>query len=161
MTPSPESRGRALIPLSRATVTPEMKQAMLDVVDSGRFILGPETQAFEKEFAAYIGTRHAIAVSQGTAAIQLSLQAIGIEPGGEVLVPSMTAFPTIEGVIHAGGTPVFVDNDRFGAMDPVDAARRITRRTVVAAARGGRHRAHRQRLPAGGLLGGHPEPERR
>jgi dTDP-4-amino-4,6-dideoxygalactose transaminase len=119
-----------LIPLSRATVTPEMKQAMLDVVDSGRFILGPETQAFEKEFAAYIGTRHAIAVSQGTAAIQLSLQAIGIEPGGEVLVPSMTAFPTIEGVIHAGATPVFVDNDRFGAMDPVDAARRITRRTV-------------------------------
>jgi len=107
-----------------------MKQAMLDVVDSGRFILGPETQAFEKEFAAYIGTRHAIAVSQGTAAIQLSLQAIGIEPGGEVLVPSMTAFPTIEGVIHAGATPVFVDNDRFGVMDPVDAARRITRRTV-------------------------------
>jgi dTDP-4-amino-4,6-dideoxygalactose transaminase len=119
-----------MIPLSRATVTPEMKQAMLDVVDSGRFILGPETQAFEKEFAAYIGTRHAIAVSQGTAAIQLSLQAIGIEPGDEVLVPSMTAFPTIEGVIHAGATPVFVDNDRFGAMDPADAAQRITRRTV-------------------------------
>jgi dTDP-4-amino-4,6-dideoxygalactose transaminase len=119
-----------VIPLSRATVTPEMKQAMLDVVDSGRFILGPETQAFEREFAAYVGTRHAIAVSQGTAAIQLSLQAIGIEPGGEVLVPSMTAFPTIEGVIHAGATPVFVDNDRFGGMDPADAARRISRRTV-------------------------------
>jgi perosamine synthetase len=107
-----------------------MKQAMLDVVDSGRFILGPETRAFEKEFADYIGTRHAIAVSQGTAAIQLSLQAIGIEPGDEVLVPSMTAFPTIEGVIHAGATPVFVDNDRFGAMDPADAAKRVTRATV-------------------------------
>jgi dTDP-4-amino-4,6-dideoxygalactose transaminase len=107
-----------------------MKQVMLDVVDSGRFILGPETQAFEKEFAAYIGTRHAIAVSQGTAAIQLSLQAIGIAPGDEVLVPSMTAFPTIEGVIHAGATPVFVDNDRFGSMDPADAAKRITKRTV-------------------------------
>jgi len=119
-----------MIPLSRATVTPEMKQAMLDVVDSGRFILGPETRAFEEEFAAYIGTRHAIAVSQGTSAIQLALLAIGIEPGAEVLVPSMTAFPTIEGVLHAGATPVFVDNDRFGAMDPADAARRLTKRTV-------------------------------
>jgi dTDP-4-amino-4,6-dideoxygalactose transaminase len=107
-----------------------MKQAMLDVVDSGRFILGPETRAFEKEFAAYIGTRHAIAVSAGTSAIQLALLAIGIEPGDEVLVPSMTAFPTIEGVLHAGAIPVFVDNDRFGAMDPADAARRITKRTV-------------------------------
>ena len=59
-----------MIPLSRATVTPEMKQAILDVVDSGRFILGPQVRAFEKEFAEYIGVPHAIAVSQGTAAIQ-------------------------------------------------------------------------------------------
>jgi dTDP-4-amino-4,6-dideoxygalactose transaminase len=119
-----------VIPLSRATVTDEMKKAMLDVVDSGRFILGPETKAFEKEFAAYAGVAHAVAVSQGTAAIQLAIQGIGVEPGDEVLVPSMTAFPTIEGVIHAGALPVFVDNDSFGAMDPDDARRRITGRTV-------------------------------
>ena len=119
-----------MIPLSRVTVTEEMKRAILEVVDSGRFILGPEVKAFEKEFAGYIGVAHAIAVSQGTAAIQLAVQAIGVSPGDEVLVPSMTAFPTIEGVIHAGATPVFVDNDSFGSMDPRDARRRLTDRTV-------------------------------
>jgi dTDP-4-amino-4,6-dideoxygalactose transaminase len=107
-----------------------MKQAILDVVDSGRFILGPEVKAFEKEFAAYIGTAHAIAVSQGTAAIQLAVQAIGVVAGDEVLVPSMTAFPTIEGVFHAGATPVFVDSDASGCMDPADARRRVTGKTV-------------------------------
>jgi dTDP-4-amino-4,6-dideoxygalactose transaminase len=107
-----------------------MKQAMLDVVDSGKFILGPQTRAFEEEFARYIGTRHAIAVSQGTSAIQLSILAIGIQPGDEVLVPSMTAFPTIEGIVHAGAIPVFAEIDRFSCMDPVDARLRITPRTV-------------------------------
>jgi dTDP-4-amino-4,6-dideoxygalactose transaminase len=119
-----------MIPLSRATVTPAMKQAMLDVVDSGVFILGPETRAFEVEFAGSVGVRHAVAVSQGTSAIQLAIAALGISPGAEVLVPSMTAFPTIEGVVHAGGTPVFVDTDRFGSIDPADAARRVTPRTA-------------------------------
>ena len=119
-----------MIPLSRATVTPEMKQAMLDVVDSGRFILGPEVKAFEREFAEYIGVPHAIAVSQGTSAIQLAIQAIGVAAGDEVLVPSMTAFPTIEGVLHSGATPVFVDCDRFACMEPEDARRRITDKTV-------------------------------
>jgi dTDP-4-amino-4,6-dideoxygalactose transaminase len=119
-----------MIPLSRVTVTPEMKQSILDVVDSGKFILGPEVRAFETEFAAYIGVSHAIAVSQGTAAIQLAVQAIGVVPGDEVLVPSMTAFPTIEGVVHAGATPVFVDNDAMGCMDPADASRRVTGKTV-------------------------------
>lgn len=119
-----------MIPLSRATVTPEMKQAMLDVVDSGVFILGPETRAFEQEFARSIGVRHAVAVSQGTSAIQLSLLAIGVRPGDEVLVPAMTAFPTIEGIVHAGATPVFADIDAFGAIDPGDAARRLSPRTI-------------------------------
>jgi dTDP-4-amino-4,6-dideoxygalactose transaminase len=119
-----------MIPLSRATVTDEMKQAMLAVVDSGRFILGPETKAFENEFARYIGVEYAVAVSQGTSAIQLSLMAIGIKPGDEVLVPAMTAFPTIEGVMHAGATPVFVDEDEWGCMDPRDAAAKVTGKTV-------------------------------
>ena len=119
-----------MIPLSRVTVTPEMKQAMLDAVDSGKFILGPQTRAFETEFARYVGTAQAVAVSQGTSAIQLSILGVGVRPGDEVLVPSMTAFPTIEGVLHAGATPVFVDIDRFACMDPEDAQRRITSRTV-------------------------------
>lgn len=119
-----------MIPLSRATVTEEMKQAMLAVVDSGRFILGPETRAFEEEFARYVGTSHAVAVSQGTSAIQLAILAFGIRPGDEVLVPSMTAFPTIEGVVHARATPVFVDCDAFGCIDPKGAEAAITPRTI-------------------------------
>ena len=91
---------------------------MLDVVDSGRFILGPQTRAFEEEFARYVGTAHAVAVSQGTSAIQLAILSFGVRPGDEVLVPSMTAFPTIEGVIHAGATPVFVDSDAFRLHGP-------------------------------------------
>jgi len=119
-----------VIPLSRATVTEEMKRAILDVVDSGRFILGPEVKAFEEEFARYIGVAHAVAVSQGTAAVQLAVQAVGVVAGDEVLVPSMTAFPTIEGVLHAGATPVFVDSDAYGCMNPEDARRRISGKTV-------------------------------
>jgi len=119
-----------LIPLSRVTITPEMTAAILEVIESGRFILGPETKAFENEFASYIGTRHAVAVSQGTSAIQLSLMALGVRPGDEVLVPSMTAFPTIEGILHAGATAVMTDVDRYGAIDPVDAASRVTEKTV-------------------------------
>ncbi|MEO8188953.1 MAG: DegT/DnrJ/EryC1/StrS family aminotransferase [Acidobacteriota bacterium] len=107
-----------------------MISAMLDVVESGRFILGPETKAFENEFAAYVGTKHAVAVSQGTSAIQLSLLALGVRPGDEVLVPSMTAFPTIEGIMHAGATAVMVDVDRYGAIDPTDASSRVTSKTV-------------------------------
>ncbi|MEP6768720.1 MAG: DegT/DnrJ/EryC1/StrS family aminotransferase [Acidobacteriota bacterium] len=119
-----------MIPLSRVTVTPEMTAAILEVVASGRYILGPQTKAFEDEFASYTGTRHAVAVSQGTSAIQLSLIALGVRPGDEVLVPSMTAFPTIEGILHAGAKAVMTDVDRYGAIDPADAASRVTDKTV-------------------------------
>ncbi len=118
------------IPLSRAHVTDEMKRAVLAVIDSGRFILGPETRAFEEEFAASIGTRHAVAVSNGTSAIQLTLQALGVEPGQEVLVPAHTAFPTVEAVFDAGATPVFVDVDRTYTVDPADLEAKITPRTA-------------------------------
>jgi dTDP-4-amino-4,6-dideoxygalactose transaminase len=119
-----------MIPLSRPTVTEEMKRAVLAVLDSGRFILGSETRAFEKEFAEYIGVREAVAVSTGTAAIQLALLAIGIRPGDEVLAPSMTAFPTIEGILHAGAVPVLADVDDHGCLDPEDAEKKVSARTV-------------------------------
>jgi UDP-N-acetyl-3-dehydro-alpha-D-glucosamine 3-aminotranferase len=119
-----------LIPLSRPTVSEEMKSAVRDVLDSGRFILGPETRAFEEEFADYIGVREAVAVSTGTAAIQLSILAIGVQPGDEVLVPSTTAFPTVEGILHAGAVPVLADVDSYGCLDPEDAGSRVSVRTV-------------------------------
>lgn len=118
------------IPLSRAHVTDEMKSAMLRVVDSGRFILGPETRAFEEEFARAIGTRHAVAVANGTSAIQLTLLALGVGPGQEVLVPSHTAFPTVEAVFETGATPVFVDIDRTYTVSVGDLESKITPRTT-------------------------------
>lgn len=118
------------IPLSRAHVTEEMKAAILRAVDSGRFILGPETRAFEEEFARAIGTKHAIAVANGTSAIQLTLLALGVGPGQEVLVPSHTAFPTVEAVFETGATPVFVDIDRTYTVSVTDLEAKITPRTV-------------------------------
>lgn len=119
------------IPLSRAHVTDEMKSAVLAAIDSGRFILGPETRAFEEEFAAAIGTKHAVAVGNGTAAIQLTLLALGVGPGREVLVPSHTAFPTVEAVFETGATPVFVDIDATYTVDPADLESKITPRTAA------------------------------
>jgi len=118
------------IPLSRAHVTAEMKTAVLAAIDSGRFILGPETRAFEEEFAAAIGTTHAVAVGNGTAAIQLTLLALGVGPGQEVLVPAHTAFPTVEAVFETGATPVFVDIDSTYTVSPADLEAKITPRTV-------------------------------
>jgi dTDP-4-amino-4,6-dideoxygalactose transaminase len=119
-----------LIPLSRPTVTEEMKRAVLAVLDSGRYILADETRAFENEFADYIGVREAVAVSTGTTAIQLALLAIGIRPGDEVIAPSLTAFPTIEGIVGASAVPVLADVDDQGCLDPEDAERRVSARTV-------------------------------
>ena len=88
-----------------------------EIVDSlrARWIgTGPKVREFEQAFAAYKGTRHAVAVSSCTAALHLSLIAAGIGPGDEVIVPAMTFCATVNAVIHAGGTPVLAD------VDPID-----------------------------------------
>lgn len=91
---------------------------------------GPKVKEFEKAFADYIGTPHAIAVNSCTAALHLALVAMGIGPGDEVIVPAMTFASTANVVIHAGGTPVFADVDRATmCLDPGDAARKITPKT--------------------------------
>src|SRR2546430_5605955 len=82
------------------------------VVRSGRYILGPEVQAFERELAAYLGVRHVIGVGNGTDAITIALRALGVEPGDEVVVPSFTFYATAEAVAAFGARPVFCDVDR-------------------------------------------------
>lgn len=106
------------IPLSKPYVDQEMKERVLEVIDSGQYILGKNCKEFEKEFAAFIGTRHAVLTSSGTSAIFLCLQALGVGPGDGVLVPSLTAFPTVEPVFHVGARPIFVDIDESYCMDP-------------------------------------------
>lgn len=91
---------------------------------------GPVTQQFEREFAAYVGARYAIAVNSCTAALQLALDAVGIGDGDEVLVPTYTFAATAAVVVHCGGRPVLCDSlpGAFN-IDPADAERRITPRT--------------------------------
>jgi dTDP-4-amino-4,6-dideoxygalactose transaminase len=106
------------VPLSKPYVDQEMKQRVLEVIDSGQYILGNHSKAFEKEFAEFIGVRRAVLTSSGTSAIFLCLKALGVGPGDGILVPSLTAFPTVEPVFHVGAQPIFVDIDETFTMDP-------------------------------------------
>ena len=118
------------VPLSRPPVDDEIKAAVLAALDSRQWILGPECRAFEQEFARYIGVRHAVLTNSGTAALWLALRAFDVKPTDEVLVPSHTAFPTIEAICFAGAVPVFVDVDETYTIDLKDAAAKVSPRTV-------------------------------
>ena len=108
----------------------ELKDTFARVLDSSQFILGPEVTEFERQVAAGVGATHAIGVSSGTDALLLSLMALGIGPGDEVLCPSFTFFATAGSVSRTGATPVFVDSldDDFN-LDLEDAGRRVTDKT--------------------------------
>ena len=118
------------IPLSRPPVDDEVKAAVIAAVESGQYILGPECKAFEREFAAYNGAKHAVLTTNATAALWMVIKAFGAKAGDEVLVPAHTAFPTVEAICFAGVTPVFVDIDDTYTVDVKDAAAKVTSRTV-------------------------------
>ncbi len=118
------------VPLSRPPVDDEIKAAVFAAIDSRQYILGPECRAFEQEFAGYIGVKHAVLTSSATAALWTALKAFGVKSSDEVLVPSHTAFPTVEAICFAGAVPVFVDIDDTYTVDLEDAAAKISPRTV-------------------------------
>jgi dTDP-3-amino-3,4,6-trideoxy-alpha-D-glucose transaminase len=89
----------------------ELRAAINRVLDSERYILGPEVSAFEQEFAAYCGAGHAVGVANGTEAITIALRAMGVGPGDEVVVPSFTFYASAEAIPATGATPVFCDID--------------------------------------------------
>ncbi len=105
----------------------ELDAAVARVLASGYYILGPELDRFEKEFAAYLGSGYVAGCASGTEAIYLPLAALGVTTGDEVLVVAHTAVPTISAISMTGATPVFVDIDpgTYG-MDPQDLERKIT-----------------------------------
>ena len=92
-----------------ATISAELDAAVLEVVRSQRFILGPVVEAFERQAAEYLGARHAIGCASGTDALLLPLKALRLEPGDEVIVPAFTFFATAGAVWNAGLRPVFAD----------------------------------------------------
>lgn len=89
----------------------EVRAAIDRVLASGRYILGPEVEAFEHEFAAWSGPAHAVTVANGTDAIELALRAVGVRPGDGVVVPANTVSATLAAVVSAGARPVFCDVD--------------------------------------------------
>jgi dTDP-4-amino-4,6-dideoxygalactose transaminase len=115
-----------------AALLTELKDRIGRVVDSGRFILGPEVQAFEAEAAAYLGVADAVGVANGTDALVLVLDALGIGPGDEVVCPAFTFYATAEAIARVGATPVFCDIDAASLnLDPSDVADRISPRTTA------------------------------
>jgi len=109
---------------------PELEARFRDVLESGQFIRGPHYKAFEQEAAAYLGVGRAIGVANGTDALVLVLDAMGIGPGDEVICPAFTFYATAEAIARRGATPVFADIDPATLnVDPEDVAARITKRT--------------------------------
>ena len=122
--------GSISIPFHRACFGEEEVEAISAVIRSGWITMGPKTLAFEQEFARFVGATHAVAVSSGTAALHLALDAIGIKPGDEVLIPTTTFTATGEVVTYFGAKPVLVDVSPDSMnLNCADAARRVTSRT--------------------------------
>ena len=118
-----------MIQLSKPVITEEMKRAVLEVLESGRFVKGPKVKEFERDFADYCGVKYATAVSSGTAAIYLALRALGIGKGDEVILPSHTFIATAEPIPMVGAKPVFVDVGEDYNIDVRDVERKISERT--------------------------------
>ncbi len=110
----------------------EIDEAVRRTLDSNEFVLGSQLREFEEEYAAFCGTKHAIGVSSGTAALHLALLALGVGPGDEVITTPVSFVATVEAIMYTGATPVFVDiADDTLNLDPTLIERAITPRTKV------------------------------
>lgn len=107
-----------------------VEAAVLRVLRSGRYLLGPETLAFEAELARMVGVRQAVGVGSGTQALCLSLRACGVEPGDEVVTSPFSFFATVEAILLVGAVPVFADIEPNGFnIDPASLGSVVTART--------------------------------
>src|SRR5580700_9549191 len=118
------------IPLSAPDITEAEIEAVASVLRTGRLSLGPQLEAFEHAMTAYIGARHSIGVSSGTAGLHLALLSNNIGPGDEVIVPSFTFIAVANAVRYTGAHPVFADIDPDTLnLDPSSVEAAITPRT--------------------------------
>jgi dTDP-4-amino-4,6-dideoxygalactose transaminase len=124
-----ETRWR--VPLSDVIVDDELVEAVLAVVRSGWWSMGPRVEEFEREFAGFCGADHAIAVANGTAALHLALLAVGCGPGDEVVVPSLNFVAAANTIKHTGAEPVFCDivGPEELNLDPADVEAAVSKRT--------------------------------
>jgi dTDP-3-amino-3,4,6-trideoxy-alpha-D-glucose transaminase len=114
---------------------PEIDAAIARVLDSGRFILGPEVAAFEREFAVHAGVEHAIGVGNGTDALSIALRAAGVEPGDDVVVPSFSFYASAEAALTIGANVVHCDIDpRTMNITAETVAAALTERTTAVVA---------------------------
>ncbi len=117
------------------SIETEIEAAMRGVINASSFIGGPAVASFEAAFAAFQGVDHAVGCASGTDALSLALRALGIGPGDEVILPSMTFVATAEAVIHVGATPVIVDVDPSTMLlstDAVNGARSAKTKAIIA-----------------------------
>jgi dTDP-3-amino-3,4,6-trideoxy-alpha-D-glucose transaminase len=125
------------VPLFASSLAPyhdRLTEATDRVARSGRYILGPEVEAFEQEFADFLGVRHCIGVANGTDALTIAMRALGIGPGDEVVMPSFTFYATAEAALVLGARPVFcdIDLDTFCVTpETVKAALRPSTKAIV------------------------------
>jgi perosamine synthetase len=118
------------IPLARPSWTEDMREAALNTLDSGRWVKGPQGQAFAQEFATYCGVEYASPCNSGSGALIASLRLLGIGPGDEVIVPSLTFIATATSVSMTGATPIFAEvESEYYCLDVNDVKRRITSKT--------------------------------
>src|SRR6266705_669808 len=118
------------VPAATQELEAPVLQAIERVVRSGWYVLGEETAAFERDFAAFTGAKHAVGVGNGLDAIALALQALGIGPGDEVIVPANTYIATWLAVARVGALPVGVEPvDGQWTLDPARVAGAINPRT--------------------------------
>jgi dTDP-4-amino-4,6-dideoxygalactose transaminase len=118
------------IKVAEPFVGEEEVQAVRKVLLSGKYVSGAKVQEFEQNFADYIDVKYAVAVNSGTAALHVSLAALGIGPGDEVIVPPLTFFSTVTSVLHQNAVPIFADLEADSyCLDPQDVERVISERT--------------------------------
>jgi dTDP-4-amino-4,6-dideoxygalactose transaminase len=113
-----------------APLIPKLQEAFARTLETGRFIFGPEVEAFEREAATLLGTQDTVSCANGTDAIVLVLDAMEIGPGDEVICPSFTFYATAEAIARRGATPVFADIDPVSLnLDPAEVEHKITKQT--------------------------------
>ena len=118
------------IPLARPSWTDEMRKAAINTLDSGRWVKGPQGRAFAEEFAEYCGVEFASPCNSGSGALIAALRLLGIGPGDEVIVPSLTFIATATSVSMTGATPVFAEVEpNYWCLDVEDVKQRITSKT--------------------------------